>query len=905
MFTCFTGMMQTTAQNNKTVLGRTVDSTGSSLQGIAVQLYVPGSADTLYTVSNNQGYFQFITNASRFVIVVAPAEFKGFKEEYRFNSSYRIYQAGDIMLYSNLKTLHTVEVSVSAIILKEDTIEYKASLFNVKVGATVEDILKKLPGLEVNKNGEITAQGKPVYKIKVNGKDFFGNDLKMATRELPADIVDKIQVVDDYGELAARSGIKTDEPQKIINLQLKKNKSRGLFGNARTGYGSNDTYQAKISSNFFSDRSQLSVYGSSNNINNGNVFTGKAGADGSIMNMATNNTTGSSSGANRGIQSDHFGILDGISTTYALGANYRADFGKQNSFNGSYNYTRRNTEGLREQYVETIYPSVNYFNDKHFTYSNRNKNHQALLNMELHPDTVSFLKISSGIFFNRNNKISNTGYNFYLDHVKTSEGFNRDTTQMRIPALGISIEYNRSLNRGGRNFAASITANTASSDEDTRRPGFNRIYHSGGGYSDSIQDQQLTQNNRGSDYSIYLAYTEPFFKNGFIDLTWLYDYSDSKNNREVYVRQPGFAAFRYDVNLSEAYTNSASGNRVGLNYRAVKKKYTYTAGITIIPIKTAIDIENKDSLVNTRKLLNFSPLARFSYAFSKSKNLTVGYRGFNRRPGYMQLLPVRDISNQAFQKEGNPGLKPEFTHTATLSYNSFNLSTGSSLFTSFNFYAIQNKIINNSILLDSSGAQLIRPENRNGFYSAGAYYTFSKPFQKNRYKIKYSGSINYNHDALLVNYKKENAKTVYLFQGLAFEYSNNKWLEFGLEANYTMTSSRNLVNANTHSDFSSWVLSNNLMMTLFKNLVIKYDYELIINKGLDLSVNKNINLLNIVVEKKILKKKNLFLAFGAYNVFNQQFSLNRQVLGNSIIDSRSAQLSGYFICSLTYKWNKF
>ncbi len=887
----FFGTTPLFAQNEKQVVGRVMDSTGTALLGITINLFVPGSPDTLQTVSGKAGMFAFKVKASKFTIVATAPEYTTFAQEYRFNNAYSIFQLGDIMLYPNNKLLQNVEVSVSSIVVKEDTIEYKASMFNAKEGALVEDILKKLPGLEVNKNGEITAQGKPVYKIKVNGKDFFGNDIKMATRELPANIIDKIQVIDDYGELAARTGIKTDEPVKIINLQLKKDKHNGVFGNALAGCGNNSTYQTKLSANFFSDRSQLSVYGNSNNTNNGSVITGKSGI-------------AAASNGNMGVQSFNNGIPDGISTSYTMGTNYRVDFGKQNSFYGSYNYTRRNSNGLREQFLENIYPAVSYYNDKHMNYTNRNNNHQAFLNLELYPDSMSFLKISPEIFFTRSNNISNTDYNFYLDNVKTSEGFNRDSTGSSMPAFGISIQYNRYFKKPGRNFSASLNGNTNKSEQDTRRPGFNRIFNTQGGYSDSTQDQQVKQNNSGYDYSIYLTYTEPFLKNSYIDLTYLHDFSRSKNNRDVFVQQTGTSSFLFNDDLSEAYANRASSNRIGINYRTVKKKYNYTAGITIIPVKTAIDIEKKDSLINSKSLINFSPLARFSYAFSRSKNLSIGYRGYNRQPNYVQLLPVRDISNQQFQREGNPGLKPEFTHTVTIGYNSFNLATGSSLFSSLNFNTIQNKIVNNCILLDNSGAQLTRPENINGFYSISAFYTYSKPFQKNRYKIKYSGSINYNHDALLVNNKKEKGNNVYISQGLGFDY-NYKWLEFGLEANYTMASSRNLVNANTRSDFSNWVLCNNLSMTLFKNLVIKYDYELIINNGLDASINRNVNLLNITAEKKLLKKKSLYLAFAAYNVFNQKFSLTRQVLGNSIIDSRSVQLSGYFICTLTYKWNKF
>lgn len=897
IFICTTPLF---AQNEKQVIGKIMDSTGVAIQGISIKLLVSGLPDTLQTVSGKTGAFTFKVRASKFIIVATAPEYITYTQEYRFNKLYSIFQLGDIVLYPDNKLLQHVEVSVSSIVLKEDTIEYKASLFKVKEDATVEDILKKLPGLEVNKNGIITAQGKPVYKIKVNGKDFFGNDVKMATRELPANIIDKIQVIDDYGDAAAKSGIKSEEPVKIINLQLKKDKSNGMFGNVTTGYGSSDSYQFKLGTNFFSDKSQLSFFCNSNNINNGNVITGKSNAGlPAVMPLQNTGNMG-----NSGIQ-NNIGIPDGITTNHTAGINYRVDFGKMNSFYGSYNFGNHKTVGFRDQFLQYIYPTQTYFNNQYYNYTTRGNNNQLSLNMELRPDSMSYIKISSEIFFNNSSNNNNTDYNLLNNTYKTSEGFTRDSGKMHTPAIDFNILYNRYFLKKGRNLSISLNPSFLRSNVETYRPSFTRIFDIRGAFQDSTQDQQIFQKNKGNNYSFSFAYTEPVLKDMYLDLTYLYNFSNSINHRNVFARDFRSGNYVYDSAFSNQFTNRFNNNNIGLNLRTIKKKYNYSIGITLMPVNSRNYSDEKDSLIKPQRTLNVSPLARFNYAFSRSRNLSVSYRGNTRQPVAAQLQPVRDMSNPQFQKEGNPNLKPEFSHTLNMSYNSFSFASGSSLFSTLGFNKVQNKIVNNNILLDSSGAQLNRPENLNGYYSLNGFYTFSKAFNKNKYGLKLNGSFSYNHNAILVNSKKQSGNNWFISQGLEFIYKNNKWLEFGTEVFYTLTASRDLINRANNYNASTWTLSNNMIMDLSSNLVVKYDFELIINHGPDASLNNNINLLNVSVEKKLFKKKKIYLSFGGYNILNQNFSFNRLVSGNSIMDIRTMQISRYFIFSFTYRWNKF
>jgi hypothetical protein len=257
------------AQDIRQVTGKVWDSANSPLPRASVKLFFPGRKDTLQMTTDSSGRFHFApVDTNKFTIAISNIGFIDFRRFYSFPAEMKDLNLNSIIMQRDVKVLEEVVIGVPPIQIKEDTVEYKADSFKVKPNSMVEDLLKKLPGVQVDKNGNVTAQGKQVTKVRVNGKDFFGGDVQTATRELPADIVDKVQVIDDYGDQAAVSGIKDGDPDKVINLQLKKDKNKGAFGRATAGYGTDDRYTGTINANMFSDRSQLSLFGNANNTNN-------------------------------------------------------------------------------------------------------------------------------------------------------------------------------------------------------------------------------------------------------------------------------------------------------------------------------------------------------------------------------------------------------------------------------------------------------------------------------------------------------------------------------------------------------------------------------------------------------------------------------------------------------------
>jgi len=268
------------AQESYQVNGRLVDSVGTPLARATVGVYIVGAKDTLKTVTNNVGFYLIKgIPQKKFVIMFSSVGYGTTRKALSIPDGEEVLKMDDFKLYPEYSSLQEIVISTPPIIVKEDTVEYKADSFRLKPNAMVEDLLKKMPGIEVDKNGTITAQGKTVSRVRVNGKDFFSGDPKAATQQLSADMIDKVQVIDDYGDLANVSGIKDGEPDKIINLQLKKDRNRGIFSRTVVGAGTNDRYQGTANINFFNNNKQLSIFGGANN-NNTSTFNFDGGSGG-------------------------------------------------------------------------------------------------------------------------------------------------------------------------------------------------------------------------------------------------------------------------------------------------------------------------------------------------------------------------------------------------------------------------------------------------------------------------------------------------------------------------------------------------------------------------------------------------------------------------------------------------
>jgi hypothetical protein len=908
--------LQSTAQQSRQVSGRLVDSSLSPLARATVKLFTSGNKDTLKTVSNNTGFFLFKNvKSGNFTLQVTSMGYLKQEKKFSFDAVREDIRLGDIVLMQSFTTLQEVIVSTPPIQVKEDTVEYKADSFKVKPNSMVEDLLKKLPGVSVDKNGDITAQGKKVSRVKVNGKDFFGGDAKTATRELPADIIDKVQIVDDYGDLSAVSGIKDGEPEKVLNLTLKKDKNKGVFGRGTAGYGTDDRYQASVNANIFNNNKQLSVTGNTNNVNASQFNSGGSGG-GMDLNAAGvgravtavvsegGNAAGGSRQGTTAIQSSGSNA-DGITTTYSLGTNYRQDFeNKKGSMYGSYSFTRRLTDGIRDVSQQNFFETGSFTNNQNSSFYNQGNNHRVFFNVEYNLDSFNYIKISPSFTYGNTNNQNLTNFNFLKDEtIPTSEGRNEDSTLSRTPNFGLNMVYNHKFRKRGRNFSANINLGTNSKDSESETLNFTRNLNLPVPVEVTLR-QLITQENDNRNYGVRLNYSEPIMKDRFLDLIYSYNFSFARNDRQTYNRLPNGDIESAPL-LSNAYENTFINQRVGANIRTIKKKYNYTLGINIQPVNLDGYSITKDSSYTPQKRVNIFPVARLAYNFSRTRTLNVTYMGNARQPSFTQLQPVRDISNPQYQTQGNPGLKSEQYHNFNIFYNNFNFTSGKVFFIGTNFSLVQNKIVNNNIPLGNSGAQLIIPENIDGYYNSTGFYNFSKPFQNRKYVFTLNGTVNLNHNVTLIDSARNVGNNILVSQGAVFEFNYKDWLEIDGGIRYSLNSTRYSLEGQQDIDYSSWAFTTNSRIDLKGGFVFRYDFEYILNEGLAAGVNQNLAILNASLEKTIFKKKNGFLRFSAYDIFKQNTNITRTVSGNYITDTRTNRLTRYALLTFTYRLNRF
>jgi hypothetical protein len=894
------------AQTNRTVKGKVYDSSHIILPGATVMLIPEGGKDTLKTVTDKAGQFIFSRVATkRFTLKITNAGLEDVINEYDVEEGKTDFNIGSITMLPAFQTLQEVVISPPPIVIKEDTIEFRADSFKVKPNSSVEDLLKKLPGLEVDKDGNITAQGKTVTKIKVNGKDFFGGDPKTASRELPAEIIDKVQVVDDYGDLAAVSGIKDGDPDIIINLQLKKNKNQGVFGRGSAGYGTDNRYQVTLNANVFSENTQLSVLGNTNNINQ-NLFNFDGNAGGG--NRGSGGRGGGNSGSGDGVTSDTNADQNGITDNKSIGANFRTDFkDKKGSFYGNYSFANRNTVTLRNTSQQNFFDDASFINAKNSLSDNINNNHRANLNFEYNIDSLNYLKISPNFSYGYSNNRSNNDFNYLQDgSFKTQEGYNADTIHRKMPNFSGNISYNHRFRKRGRNFSVNIGLGTSSSLSDDDKINFTRKFPKAGGYTDTFLDQLITQDNNNHNYGIRATYTEPVTTNRFLDISYAYNTSYAKNDRRTFDRDAVGSAIHFNDSLSNAYENTFINQTVGLSLRTVNKKYNYSVGVTVQPMEINGYSISKDSAYAPQRRINLSPSARLSYNFSRTKRLNMNYSASYQEPTFSQLQPVRNVSNTQYQTQGNPDLRPEFSHNLRVFFNNFNYTSGRTMFIGMRANMIQNRIVNNNMRLDSSGAQLSMPENVNGNFNVSGFYNYSQPFQNRKYVVALNGNVNYNHDVGLVDSKKNTGNNWIATQRLSFDFNHREWLELGFSGAYSLNSTRyTLSRDGERLSSDAWTLRSNMRMDIPGGLILRYDINYLINNGLASSVNGNTTLFNASVEKTLFKKKNGFIRLSGFDIFKQNTNISRQVNGNSIIDSRVNRLTRYFMLTFSYRLMQF
>ncbi len=877
-------------------------------------------------MTDDKGYFSFAdVQAGKYDIEISSMSYGKKTKTITLAGANTTISLGSIKISKQTVQLDDVVIEdyAAPIVVKEDTIEFNAASFKTDSNAMVEDLLKKLPGVEVDNNGAVTAHGTQVTKVLVDGKPFFGNDPVMATRNIPVDMIEKVQVIDAKSEQAVFTGVDDGSVEKVMNLITKPGRRNGTFGKMTGGIGGEyddnnnqanklDRFDAGANMNWYNGSTQLSIIGTANNINNLRF------GDFSALGQSNSGGPGGPGGPRGGMGGFSNNNNSGISTSYSLGTNFRDSIGHKISFTGSYLFTENETDKIQTGARQTFLSDTlgNSFYNSNSTNSTTNKNHNLNLEFDYRIDSMNSILFRPKIKITESNSNQNSTYATFFGNdtinsnfLKRNDTINSGTSNLNyvnnyVYNYSSQILIRHRFNKPRRTISLDVTpsynaTNSESFNISTTNMLVNNLMR------DSIINQQ--KDNKTGDFNISsrLSYTEPLSESVVMELDYSLNYDNSYSDRKAYNYDTVSKSYtnNIDYTYTNHYQNTYLDNRVGVNIKFFREKWDYTFGLGVESSELtshAMYALNKDTTL-TQKVVNFSPQFNINFNPRKGKRLRIMYRGSSSEPSLSQLQPIPDNSNPLYITRGNPALKPEFDNNINISYNTMNPANFSFLFARLNFSNALNKITNQTEY-NSQGQQIVTPVNANGYYSLSAFAGLGKPIKKYVINLftntSYTNSVSFsNATSYFTRTFNTNARTSLNYNGDKLIYGPSVKISY-YNASYTLTTQPT-------TDYINYTLGFNFQYTLPLDFKIGSDISYTTNNGYGSGYNLSTTIWNGFISKTIFKNKKGMFKFQVNDLLQQNKSISRTTTDNYVEDDRINALPRFFLLSFSYSFSKF
>lgn len=862
-----------------------------------------------FTRAKDDGSFSISNiNAGEYVLLITHNRYADYFDKLVFTNDEK-KDVGSINMLLKAKLLEDVVVrqKIAAMRMRGDTLEFTADSFHVRDGATVEDMLKILPGIQVDKNGNITAQGEKVQKVLVDGEEFFGDDPTVATQNLQADAVDKVQVFDKKSDQAAFTGIDDGEKTKTINLTLKADKKKGYFGKLDVGGGTNNTWSNSAMINDFKGKQKLSAYGimSSN---------GKTG-----LSWDENNQYGGSSGPEF---NDDFGGFfffngnndefdnesyygEGIPKSWAGGVNYSNKFDDdKQTLNGSYRFNKISSTGSGNTFSQSLLPDSSFFNrDNGFTFNSRQR-HSLNGTYEYQIDSSTSIKFKASGYVGKSNVISNFNSGaFDENNNPVNTGIRNTVTDGDNNNLNANFILRKKFKKPGRTISLNLSEVLTNSNSTGRLYAVNSFYNQNVLLGQDTTNQEKLNDSRVGTFNSKIVYTEPLVKNLFVELN--YAYRNNRSNAEKLSYDEGIDGKFSLLNdtFSNHYQFNVNANSGGAAFRYNGKKITASIGSDI----SSINFNQEDLLNDTlfkRTYRNFFPRAGFMYKFNQTTRFNINYNGSTNQPTIQQIQPVADNSNPLSITIGNPNLKQEFRHALNFNFNSFKVFSQRGFWGYGNFTFTQNAIVSNQNT-DTSGKTIFQYTNTNGNYSGYAGLGFFKKLTKLNANVNAGFNINANrYTSFINNFSNTTNNNSFGING-GFSKEKEKKYNFNYYVNIDYNVSTSSINPNLKTNFITQ--SHNADLTVY------LPWKLEINNSLNANLrqkttlfdnNNNVFLWNAYLGRKLLKNDKALIKFSVYDLLNQNRGYERYISTSQIQEKNYQTLTRYFMLSFVWNFSK-
>jgi hypothetical protein len=798
-----------------------------------------------------------------------------------------------------------------------DTTEFNASSFKVQPNATTEDLIKKLPGMEVDKNGNVKAQGEAVTQVLVNGKKFFGKDPKIALQNLPAGAVDKVKVYDKRSDQAEFSGVDDGEREKTIDIQLKKDYSQGTFGNGTLGGGgesvnSANRFLGKFAINNFSKTQQLSFLGNGNNINQtGFSFDDYAGFSGASRQMASGGGMRINADNTNGVPLD-MGGTKGFYKTWSGGVNYNKVFSKKTELNMSYFFNDQITDNYtvtdRQNFLGT---STFLSNTKNNAYSD-NQNHRINVTLDQKIDTFTSLKFTSNASMTKNLSENRTeSLNNRSDGTPQNKGLNFNNTNGGGASAQNSLLLRRRFMKKGRTASANLFFNYNESTSNGNLNATQTFYRNSLGV-DSLTKQDDNRVNDRSNYGATLSFTEPLGKRQYLEANYSYNATVSNADREVYKLINNERTL--NSTLSNKYVNDYIYQRTGLTYRINKKEWNFSTGLQYQRSDLNGKLITRDTTV--KKGYDFAlPNVRFEYSPVQGKRATFSYETSVREPSISQLQPISDNTNPLYISKGNPELKPEYNNRVRIGYNHFNQANFSAFFSNISVNYTNNKITT-AQTTDTLLRRLSQPINVRNDISSNGFVGYNVPLVPQLLRFNMRSNFSYGRGISLINNSDNilnpNAKaksienltnraSIGATLGLTLTVRDS--FDFSLSGTVNHNRTAYSIQSDKNQQYNVYELETDVNWRLPFGLKLSSSFSYSVIQGNSFGTSTGIPLLGAAISKYLLKQNRGELKFQMVDILNKNQGLTRSADVNYIQEERVSSLGRYALLSFTYAFN--
>lgn len=915
------------AQQSK-LTGRVLDEeTGKPFRGATISLLAGADSSLLrFDIADGEGKFLMPgLSAGSYILTVSAAGYRQYAGFFKMEGQDKDFT--EIKLFKKDKTLTevTIVAKMPPVIQNGDTTQYNADRFKVNPDANAEELIKKMPGISVDKTGTVTAMGEQVKNVTVDGKRYFGDDVTAALRNLPADIIDKIQVFDRLSEQSQFTGFDDGSGAKGMNIVTRSGMRNGQFGRVYAGYGTDSRYNAGGNVSFFKGDRRISLAGLFNNINQQNFSSedlfGVTGSGGGRTGGGGNRGGGRMGGGGfGGGMGGNFlvGQQNGISDTKSSGINYSDKWGEKTEVSGSYFFNHGNTNN--DQLSNTQYfisDSTDQFYGEQEMSASANTNHRFNFRIDHKFDSSHSILFTPSLSYQENNSDNEVNGTRTLkggipmssnDYIRSAQtkGYNTNNNLM----------YRYAFPKKGRTFSVNVGFGGNTKDGEIFLSSHN-LYQTGPVTRVDSVRQRTDQQVEGINYSASLSYTEPVGKSGQLQLTYTPGVSNTNSDQIVYAFDTLSVKYdRLDTGLSNKFVNRIETHTAGLSFRKGDRDNMLNFGLNFRYTDMNSDQDYPVLFGVSKSFRNLLPNLMWRKKMSASKNINVYYRANANTPSVSQLQNVVDNSNSLLLSTGNPDLRQQVNHTLGSRYSLTNAAKATSFFASIftqvsedyiataTYTARRDSVLTDDVVLHP-GSQLSKPVNLQGYANIRMFLTYGLPVKKLKSNLNLNGGVTWSRLPGLVNGLEGRSDNYTVNAGAVFSSNISQYVDFTLSYSGAFSTANNTISPDLNSKYVNNTFGAQCNLLSKKGWFFNTDLTGQYYSGLSEGFDQGFWLWNAGAGKKFLKNQAGEIKFSVFDILKQNQSITRTVTETSIEDVRNTVLRRYFMITFSYRLRNF